>query len=65
MLKMSFNTFVEKMSEGRHLIVDNDKQEELMIKKVIEVGKENNWSEKDIEYQKSLVQEICHCGYVN
>lgn len=32
MLKMSFNTFVEKMSEGRHLIVDNDKQEELMIK---------------------------------
>lgn len=42
MLKMSFNTFVEKMSEGRHLIVDNDKQEELMIKKVIEVGKENN-----------------------
>ncbi len=65
MLKMSFNTFVEKMSEGRHLIVDNDKQEELMIKKVIEIGKENNWSEKEIEYQKSLVQEICHCGYVN
>ena len=65
MLNMSFSTFVEKMSEGKHLIVDHDKQEELMIKKVIEIGEENKWCKKEIEYQKSLVQEICHCGYVN
>lgn len=65
MINMSFNTFIQKMSEGKHLIVDHDKQEKLMIMKVEEIGKENKWNEREIEYQKSLVQEICHCGYVN
>lgn len=58
LLNMSYNTFIKKMSGGKHLVLDNDKQEKIMFDLINDLAPLKQWSEEDIGYYKSLVEEV-------
>lgn len=64
LIEMPYGTFIYKMSNGKHKVLDNDKQEIQMCEMIDNIAASKEWDENSIEYYKDLVVENVHCGIV-
>lgn len=64
LIKMPYGTFIYKMSNGKHQVLDNEGQQKEMFEIINDIAASKDWSEQSIEYYKSLVEENVNCGSI-